>query len=446
MDTSEDEQEKARQRERREIERKMKKGLILNEDQKNEDVNITLSETDTMMMMDIPSLIVLPDQEEEYRKVEQERAKYDELCKGKIGSDNYSENSTQTFNLQTKTKEVNFDNIKSERVKVSASVWEIADNTKTKAPLEHEVIGKEFNQSIDNIIKSRLEKKKAGYYLLQAEKLEQAKLIADSELSKSMREGKGGGSTMTQSKMNISSMNAMKESSRSIISDKTTSKEGGLEGLTQGEEGSDYMETPLPDSLLRPVKIIERLLTQSLYHDQHVFYKDYPIVEMEMPKDEKETQGGKLQFTQAAFGGAEEVDKEKSAKEIEKAKYIKQIHKQEYDIRQLFNYNCDRTKGRTISAMDWNCLNHDLLAAGYGEFIHTEKAQKGLLMLWTLKNPTFPERWIETPSRITSCSFSKSNPNLIGVGDFDGGVAIYDLRKAENKVGIVYIYIYIYIL
>lgn len=56
----------------------------------------------------------------------------------------------------------------------------------------------------------------------------------------------------------------------------------------------------------------------------------------------------------------------------------------------------------------------------------------GYIMFWTLKNPTYPERIIKYPSRITCCKFSDNNPNLIAAGTYDGVVAIWDIRRKED--------------
>jgi hypothetical protein len=74
-------------------------------------------------------------------------------------------------------------------------------------------------------------------------------------------------------------------------------------------------------------------------------------------------------------------------------------------IRPLFQYECgETTRDRYISCMDWNDVNHDLLAVSYGELDHSvglkDVKRDGLLMFWTLKNPKFPERTIKTKSSI----------------------------------------------
>lgn len=106
--------------------------------------------------------------------------------------------------------------------------------------------------------------------------------------------------------------------------------------------------------------------------------------------------------------------------------------KESSPLKFLFKYNCNLTKDRTVSCADWNPVNKDLLAVTYGEF-DLNVNRNGYIMFWTLKNPSYPEKIIEYPSRITSCKFSEINPSLIAVGTYDGIVAIYDVRKKGEK-------------
>ena len=50
-------------------------------------------------------------------------------------------------------------------------------------------------------------------------------------------------------------------------------------------------------------------------------------------------------------------------------------------------------------------VNSDLLAVTYGELdLNVDK--EGYVMFWSLINPSYPERIIKYPSRITCCKFS----------------------------------------
>jgi hypothetical protein len=49
-----------------------------------------------------------------------------------------------------------------------------------------------------------------------------------------------------------------------------------------------YVDEELPESMMKAIRIIERLLTQSKYHHEHVLYKNYPPVELKKGVDEDE--------------------------------------------------------------------------------------------------------------------------------------------------------------
>lgn len=69
-------------------------------------------------------------------------------------------------------------------------------------------------------------------------------------------------------------------------------------------------------------------------------------------------------------------------------------------LENLFKFNCDITADRTVSCADWNPINKDLLAATYGE-LDLSLNKGGMIMFWTLKNPSYPERIIKTESSMT---------------------------------------------
>lgn len=56
----------------------------------------------------------------------------------------------------------------------------------------------------------------------------------------------------------------------------------------------EYVKVELPDTMMAAVQIIERLLTQALYHEKHVLYKAYPqsnIVQNKSLDDEDDEEG-----------------------------------------------------------------------------------------------------------------------------------------------------------
>ena len=84
--------------------------------------------------------------------------------------------------------------------------------------------------------------------------------------------------------------------------------------------------------------------------------------------------------------------------------------------------------------MDFNKTNPDLLAVAYGEYDMNkiENKDSGLVAFWTLKNPNFPEKMIQTENSVTALAFSTLTPNLLAIGDSAGGILIFDCQNDDN--------------
>ena len=81
----------------------------------------------------------------------------------------------------------------------------------------------------------------------------------------------------------------MKDSSHQSLSEKTLSVSGVLKAESEISlrDEAHQTEEDLPEDLLKPLKILERLLAQSNYHKQQVRYKDYPFTAARKPPEEK---------------------------------------------------------------------------------------------------------------------------------------------------------------
>ena len=152
----------------------------------------------------------------------------------------------------------------------------------------------------------------------------------------------------------------------------------------------------------------------------------------------------------------------------------------------LFRFQCEGTEGRTVTSQAWNKVNGDILGVGYGDFTFAQSATSnaaavaaaatdsgegnkqtssevnnsssssnilgveekeeggagatgsrgGMVLCWSMRNPLFPERRIQTTSGVTSLDFSTLLPNLLAVGMYDGTVAIYNLKNDQGDVGV----------
>ncbi|KAK4876062.1 hypothetical protein RN001_012484 [Aquatica leii] len=104
-----------------------------------------------------------------------------------------------------------------------------------------------------------------------------------------------------------------------------------------------------------------------------------------------------------------------------------------YRLRLLWTFENSDTKGRCVTAMCWNDHNSDVLAVGYGKFFYTDRTT-GMVMLWNIKNPVQPERCYKFEQPVTTINFSKNNPNLLGIGFYDGTIKIIDISIKELTV------------
>ncbi|XP_068095374.1 dynein axonemal intermediate chain 4 isoform X2 [Hyperolius riggenbachi] len=90
-------------------------------------INVYLTETDTIWLLDVPMAVIAADSEEA-ESVNVRNQAYTELCKSRAGNDRYIERTVQTFNEAPKSKEVQCDRIILEDAGVMASVWDLYDS------------------------------------------------------------------------------------------------------------------------------------------------------------------------------------------------------------------------------------------------------------------------------------------------------------------------------
>ncbi|NWR34626.1 DNAI1 protein, partial [Tachuris rubrigastra] len=98
----------------------------------------------------------------------------------------------------------------------------------------------------------------------------------------------------------------------------------------------------------------------------------------------------------------------------------------------LWNFQYEKTKKLAVTAISWNPKYKDLFAVGYGSY-NFMKQGHGMILLYTLKNPSFPEYIFSSHSGVMCLDFNSEHPHLIAVGFYDGNVAIYNLRKETSQ-------------
>ncbi|XP_063996729.1 dynein axonemal intermediate chain 1 isoform X1 [Pogoniulus pusillus] len=98
----------------------------------------------------------------------------------------------------------------------------------------------------------------------------------------------------------------------------------------------------------------------------------------------------------------------------------------------LWKFQYDKTKRLAVTAISWNPKYKDLFAVGYGSYDFMKQGE-GMLLLYTMKNPSVPEYVFSSDSGIMCLDFHNDHPYLLAVGFYDGNVAIYNLKKATSQ-------------
>lgn len=348
-------------------------------------VHLTLSETETIWMLDFPGTCVAEDNEIA-ESVKEKNQRYEELLKNRVGNDSYVERGMQTFNSGQKSKEIQSSNVELHEVGCVASNWDMYD---TYNSLEN-------NQEAD-------EKDEGDYDHLESLSRPVSGTRSshdDNDSVGSVRPGSAASSNITGSR---ASMFTFKSSS--VEEEGADRPEDGVTEKEMEDLAAIQAERILQsESMLKDLFIMERAIALNIYQPRQARYRGLDIVpDIDAEKSEGE---------------------EASSAAVTLAQLGPNLHK-------LWSYSCNLTKGRNVSCLAWNKLNPDILAVGYGEFVFSEQ-KGGLACCWSIKNPEFPERFYHLDSGVTAVDFSAAHPNLLAVGMYDGAIAIYNVRSRSN--------------
>ncbi|KFG29375.1 WD domain, G-beta repeat-containing protein [Toxoplasma gondii p89] len=230
-------------------------------------------------------------------------------------------------------------------------------------------------------------------------------------------------------------------------------------------------EAPLPRYLQNGLVIIERLLAQTRYHYQHMSYRNFskcadpnsgvrqtngPSIfrrlpppdehkrpdglSMQMNEDENHVGQASADMVTGALTNEDHTDHESEEDSDDRNttddEQIPQQNCSTAKFRELFDFDGRAlTSSMSVSTVNWNPGNQDLLAVAYG----TSPAPRsgvptdGWILFWSLRNPLVPERKLHTPSGVLSLHFSSFNSNLLAAGMADGHVVLWDLRKPTDQ-------------
>ncbi|KAK0174799.1 hypothetical protein PV327_010528 [Microctonus hyperodae] len=97
-----------------------------------------------------------------------------------------------------------------------------------------------------------------------------------------------------------------------------------------------------------------------------------------------------------------------------------------YSLDLLWSHTFSQVDGRAVSCIRWNPVNNNLLAAGYEA---SANKSDGILLIWSMKNPSRPDRIYEFNSPISNIDWSRCKPNQLAIGFYDGVLKIIDVSS-----------------
>ena len=124
----------------------------------------------------------------------------------------------------------------------------------------------------------------------------------------------------------------------------------------------------------------------------------------------------------------------KGVNEFKKTKGPKLL-KKNTQIESLFNFKCKLTHNMQVFCFSWHRNNKDILAVGYGGYGHVDRDKYaiGMVLFWSLCNPSFPEKHFHTSFGVIALEFTETKPGLLAVGMYNSSIAIYDTSGRNTQ-------------
>jgi WD40 repeat protein len=456
-----------------------KEGRSLSKEELEKVVDIMLVETETQTLLHFPSLCVALDNIPVHSAVSAQNHAYMQLVNSKADSDQYKEQHAQTLNNPHKMKEVLAAPPAQESVGVNASQWDIFDTFAMDPVPRHEQIqqacARESAQAVATCLKkpgclfnlsdpsfdpsqqkegkTKKEGDKKGAAAKSSSKpvaqAKEAAAAAASPAKPTLAAGPTVESTGSAPQgAEDQAIVAAQESEGEVVAEAAAVEEEEQKQPVDACPWKVGAGNPIPDELGQALHVMERIVSQNVFHKKHMIYRNYPTLEDLAKLDElRNTDSGAQEHRGSLEVGqvpkvsprAEEDVKEghTEADGIEnpeadlEASAFEEQDGAKPSLQDLFCFESPQlTQGLCVTCAEWNRNNQDLLAVSYGDTAPVPNKPEGLVLFWSLKNPTYPERVIRTRSGVTALHFSTVHPNMVSAGMHNGMVAIWDLRRA----------------
>ena len=104
------------------------------------------------------------------------------------------------------------------------------------------------------------------------------------------------------------------------------------------------------------------------------------------------------------------------------------LYRDEGTLLPLWRFQFEKTKKKHVTAVKWNPEFADLFAVGYGSFDFMKQGS-GMLCLFSLKNPSWPEFHCSLHCGVMCLDWHPQYSSVLCVGLYDGTVCVYDVRS-----------------
>ncbi|CAL1602426.1 unnamed protein product [Knipowitschia caucasica] len=97
----------------------------------------------------------------------------------------------------------------------------------------------------------------------------------------------------------------------------------------------------------------------------------------------------------------------------------------------LWKFQFEKSKKLSVTALCWNQKYPDMFAVGLGSY-NFARQSRGLLLFYSLKNPSYPEFFFHTWSGVLCVDIHEERPHLAAVGLYDGSVCVFNLKEVSR--------------
>ncbi|XP_031549922.1 dynein intermediate chain 2, ciliary-like [Actinia tenebrosa] len=98
----------------------------------------------------------------------------------------------------------------------------------------------------------------------------------------------------------------------------------------------------------------------------------------------------------------------------------------------LWKFSYEKARKLAVTSLCWNPMYQDFFAVSCGSYDFLKQSY-GMVCMYTLKNPTYPEFSFQTESGVMCIDYHPDHPHMIALGHYDGSVSVYSVNDKVGK-------------